>query len=141
KSQPIDFVRIFALVTRLMLLFRPRRLLLTGGSALLLLGFLEYRYDLTPIDMSATRFAGMSSLILALAGLVEFRSYYLRVPGTMPARPTLRERIASSRGLRILGSVILLLSLAFFLPRDKILDALRQIQPRVLAVTVPLLLA
>jgi uncharacterized protein (TIRG00374 family) len=141
KIRPVEFFRIFALITRLMLLFGPRRLLVTGGSALLLLGFLEYRYDLTPIDMSAARFAGVSSFILALAGLVEYRSHYFRLPSTKPARPKLRERIASSRGLRILGSVILLLSLTFFLPKDKIFDALQRVQPWVLAMTLPLLLA
>jgi glycosyltransferase involved in cell wall biosynthesis/uncharacterized membrane protein YbhN (UPF0104 family) len=144
KIRPVDFFRIFALITRLMLLFRPMRLLVTAGSAVLLLAFLEYRYDLTPIDVSAARFASLSGFILALGGLVEYRSHHFRMPRTnivrLP-RPKFRERIASSRGLRVLGSMILLLSLTFFLPRDKILGALRVIHPAILAAAIPLLLA
>lgn len=143
KIRPADFFRFFLLITRLMLLFRPVRLLATAGSLLLLLLFLEYRYDLTPVDVSGATFAGMSSFVLALTGLVEFRSRHFRMPRrnvfVLPRR-SLFQRITSNRALRVLGSTMLLLLLTLFLPKDKIVAAFRVIRPGMLALAIPLLL-
>ena len=140
KIRATDFFRIFALITRLMLMFRPTRLLATGGALALLVAFILDR--LTPLEISTAEYASMSALIMGLAGVVEYRSHQFRIPRVNLAKPKpkLRDLILRSRGLRLIGSIVLLFSLTLFLPKDKILQALRVIHPGILAATIPLVL-
>lgn len=143
KIRPVDFFRILTMITRLMLMFSPLRLLVTAGSLVLLLAFLAYRYNLTPVHFSAAGFMSVSIFTLTICGLVEYRSHQFRMaPVVVRSAPgkKLFRRIVSSRGLRVLGSIVLLASLTFILPKDKILAALRVIHPAILAAAIPLLL-
>ncbi|MBI4873602.1 MAG: flippase-like domain-containing protein [Acidobacteria bacterium] len=132
KIRPADFFRFLALVTRLMFLFNPLRLLAPVAMGLLLLGILDFRYGLTPNDAPELGLAGGGILVLALGGMAHYR--------TRGFRAAAEEKAAKYPWVRVLGSGFLLLAVALLLPKDRLFAALRAIRPGMLALAIPFFL-
>ena len=139
KITPLDFFRIFRQVTRLGFLFNPMRLLMPVAMALLFLGFVDFRYGYIPVDQSGQGLAGMGGMALVVGALAQFRARQIAALRGR-ADGEIADRTGQRRLVRALGSVAFLLALAFFLPKDGLLAALRVIRPEILLAAVPLYL-
>jgi uncharacterized membrane protein YbhN (UPF0104 family) len=131
KIRPTDFFRIFALISRLMMLFNPQRILLPLGATALLLGAIDFRYDVIPVD-SGAGLTSAGGVLCLLGAAAERRIRKGRTgpvePQSAAAGPPLLEKIWSHKWSRFAVSAILLLALALALPRDKLLEASRRVQ-------------
>jgi uncharacterized membrane protein YbhN (UPF0104 family) len=137
KIRPKDFFRIFALITRLMMLFNPTRALLPLGALALMLGVADFRFDVIPID-SGAGLASAGGLLCVWGMMAEHKTRQ-----AVPQRPseTALAGAASWPWRRIGVSALLLLALAYALPREKLLEATRRVHWQTLAIAIPMFIA
>jgi uncharacterized membrane protein YbhN (UPF0104 family) len=127
KIRPTDFFRILALISRLMMLFNPARILLPVGVLALLLGAVDFRYDVIPVD-SGAGLAGAGGLLC--------------VWGAVAERGIRRGRgVVSPIWGRIAISALLLLALTMVLPREKLLEAIHRVRWQTIAAAIPAFVA
>jgi uncharacterized membrane protein YbhN (UPF0104 family) len=142
KIRAADFLRIFKLITRLMMLFNPGRILLPLGALALMLGALDLRYDIIPVD-SGVGMASAGGVLCALGMIAERR---IRSNGAPVAAPAMAgssapERILSAKWPRFAISGLILAALALALPKEKLLEALHRVRFSTLAGAIPAYLA
>jgi uncharacterized membrane protein YbhN (UPF0104 family) len=107
-----------------MMLFNPGRVLFPLGALAMMLGAIDFRYNVIPIDTGAG-LAGTGGLLCVWGAAAEHRIRQNRGPNSRPWS-------------QIAISVILLLALAAVLPGERLLEAIRGIRWQILVSAIPI---
>jgi uncharacterized membrane protein YbhN (UPF0104 family) len=127
-----------------MMLFNPARILFPLGALALILGAIDFRYDVIPID-SGAGMASAGGLLCAWGVVAERRIRQGAPPPAATQTPNEGAGFVNGASSRLWSrtaiSALLLLTLAAVLPREKLFEAIHRIHWQTLALAIPIFVA